>query len=161
MDELKRTSKGLHPPKSTHSLGSMRLKASQNGGKVLSSTAPSSLGTSPLAEFLSQFDSSNMSSSLNDSNFDPTTSFVNSGQPIDLDDVEALRSEVTRLQFALSLERRRGRPMKLVSGSQFRLPVRLTILCVTSFFLASNSPTLLIHFSVRTHNALRTLFDDR
>ena len=144
MDELKRISKGLHPPKSTHSLGSMRFKASQSGGKVLSSTAPSSLGTSPLADFLSQFDSSNTSSCLNDSNIDPTTSLANTGQPIDLDDVESLRSEIMRLQFALSLERRRGRPMKLVSGSQFRLPVRLIILRNSQSFSPLN--LLLSHF---------------
>jgi hypothetical protein len=51
------------------------------------------------------------------------TANVYSGQPIDVDDIESLRVEISRLQFALSLERRKGRPMKLVSGSQFRVPV--------------------------------------
>lgn len=49
------------------------------------------------------------------------------------EEVESLRSEISRLQYSLNVEKTRSGKQKVVSGSQFRIPQQQSIPCVQVF----------------------------
>jgi len=48
---------------------------------------------------------------------------------LELDDISILRFKLNRVEYELNLEKRKGRPLKVVVGSQFRLPLGPTMTC--------------------------------